>query len=70
MNIIKIRVMFFKSCFFCFNQLRKIGIKIKISNLEKEYMIIEALGTDEGREALANAMIEPIREGLSNGEIK
>ena len=37
--------------------LRKIGIKIPITNKEKEYMISMALQTDEGREALADAML-------------
>lgn len=61
----RIRVAFFKSCFFSFNQLRKIGIKIKMSNLEKTYIIAQALETDEGREALAKTMIEPIRKMLA-----
>lgn len=56
----KVKTWFFKSKFFCFGQLRKIGIKIKISNSEKAAMISDLFLTDEGRTILANAMVEPI----------
>lgn len=65
MNIItKIKVLFFKSCFFCLSLLRKIGIKIKMTDMEKEYIIAKCLETDEGRAALAKAMVEPIRKSF------
>jgi len=54
------KIYFFKSCFLGFNNLRKIGINIKTSNLEKEYLVAKALSTDEGRRALSEAMIGPI----------
>ena len=56
----KIITWFFKSKFFCFRQLRKIGIKIKMSNQEKASIISELFLTDEGRTILANAMVEPV----------
>lgn len=60
MEIAKIKVIFFKSCFYCFDKLREIGVKVKMSNMEKEYIIAKALETDEGREALVKAMVEPV----------
>jgi hypothetical protein len=53
--------LFLKLCFFLFRKLRKIGIKIKMPNKEKEYIISKALKTEEGKQELAKAMIEPIR---------
>jgi len=38
--------------------------KTKLSNEQKEAIIAQALNTDEGRVALAQAMVEPIRRSL------
>lgn len=38
--------------------------KTQLSTAEKEAVIAQALNTDEGRTALAQAMVEPIRRSL------
>ncbi|KKN09048.1 hypothetical protein LCGC14_1050530 [marine sediment metagenome] len=38
--------------------------KSKLTNEDKELIIAQALNTDEGRTALAQAMVEPIRRSL------
>ena len=38
--------------------------KSKLTNEHKEAIIAQALNTDEGRTALAQAMVEPIRRSL------
>ena len=38
--------------------------KSQLSNEQKEAIIAQALNTDEGRTALAQAMVEPIRRSL------
>jgi len=36
----------------------------KMTNEQKEAVVAQALNTDEGRTALAQAMVEPIRRSL------
>jgi len=43
---------------------RKLFPKAKYSDREKAYIIRQALKTEEGRLALAQAMVEPIRRSL------
>lgn len=38
--------------------------KANYTNAQKEIIIAQALNTDEGRVALAQAMVEPIRRSL------
>jgi len=38
--------------------------KTNLTNEQKEMIIAQALNTDEGRVALAQAMVEPIRRSL------
>ena len=39
-------------------------VKDSLSDQDKEMIIAQALDTDEGRVALAQAMVEPIRRSL------
>lgn len=44
--------------------------KRQLTDAEKELIIAEALSTEEGRRALAEAMVEPIRNAMRYGPQK
>lgn len=53
----------------CLHLLRKIGLNILISNKEKECMIAIALCSDEGRHAMAEAMIGGVKAKIEEGKV-